>query len=776
VPQFLNSYHFVPLKARDRSRDLTLEQFQRGELGAARHDRYVEQTHSGRIVCRLTAKSPLVVGAEQTPGDGEQPGRVEPYRLGGEIAIPASTLRGMCSAVAEAASNSAPRILKNRSLSYRQRMRDSLSAIGMVVMDARADKRWLIPLTLPTIAARQRDRWEVRAEYRSLYDHAALRVYVGCLDAEDSRNKITSSDFAWRSFVLNDANQGLVWGMRLGIKRTIEADGSIKDDENMHVKWGDENNPDARDFLVGQEILNIELAGWARKWSEIPTAERANYVAGVFRVLGVWGRDVPDTKKHELFLPIPNVLQRLVDPENSTLRLPRMEDVERKVEISDEAWNRFHDLAGERWEAVKDRTDDPILPYEPRDTRPNRGRDKLQLRSGDLVYFRVERNAGRVAAEIALSSNWRSRVEKTTDGTKAAARVHDFFRRADEELVPFQPGRRRVTPAELVFGFVEDRPEKKPEMELPAIAGRVRFSAGRLENAPTNPDTVLEANECTLKILGSPKPPSPALYFRKRIIPNHQYIAKGELSLSDHLPQGRKFYLHATESQISEQFWRTNIERDDGVYKANLKQKLRVRPIRQTTTFLFHIDYTNLTNYELGMILYALEPSTDFQHKLGLGKPYGLGSVKVEVAAVCEVDRQRRYSAEGFGQSRYHRAWRKAGESLAGYKCEMSAPLTEGFTEGSIRDVFVRAMNPVIRRAIEVIGAPRQANDPRVHYPLCGDQGQRANEHETFQWFVWNEDSGRNALEPLDARAAKDVVLKPLEAPASSPAGRGGRR
>lgn len=50
---------------------------------------------------------------------------------------------------------------------------------------------------------------------------------------------------------------------------------------------------------------------------------------------------------------------------------------------------------------------------------------------------------------------------------------------------------------------------------------------------------------------------------------------------------------------------------------------------------------------KLGLLLYALEPDAGFHHKVGMGKPLGLGSVKVEVLGYFRVDRGQRYTVAG---------------------------------------------------------------------------------------------------------------------------------
>lgn len=53
--------------------------------------------------------------------------------------------------------------------------------------------------------------------------------------------------------------------------------------------------------------------------------------------------------------------------------------------------------------------------------------------------------------------------------------------------------------------------------------------------------------------------------------------------------------------------------------------------------------FDNLTEAELGLLVAALEPMPGHQHKLRLGKPLGLGTVRLELAQCLVVDRELRY-------------------------------------------------------------------------------------------------------------------------------------
>jgi len=238
----------------------------------------------------------------------------------------------------------------------------------------------------------------------------------------------------------------------------------------------------------------------------------------------------------------------------------------------------------------------------------------------------------------------------------------------------------------------------------------VRISNATLVDGQEEPYT---KQEVTLKILSSPKPPSPSLYFKPANNPQGGYIAKASLKPGNHHPQGRKLYLHhkVAEAQTP---WKTDHESE------LLNQKNRIKPLRSKLSFGFTIEFDNLTDWELGLLCYAVRPDDDFRHKIGMGKPLGLGTVRVDPEALEIVDRSKRYSPEGFISLRH------ASASFDIY-----------------RSTFTKSMDLQIANALKVLGYPAMVKLP-VHTPQVEGIGL---EEETFKWFVEN-DSKIKGVEP----------------------------
>ncbi len=158
---FLNPYQFIPIKASSTSTSHWLDLGEQGDkiyqqLSHHSHAFYRsrpggEAIYNGRITCSLKTKTPFFIGAGADPihpdsNDNSTSTPLLHYQLNGQHAIPATSLRGMISALAEAASNSSLRELDDGLLSYRKKAsaEESLSSIGLVVSSD--DYCSLIPL------------------------------------------------------------------------------------------------------------------------------------------------------------------------------------------------------------------------------------------------------------------------------------------------------------------------------------------------------------------------------------------------------------------------------------------------------------------------------------------------------------------------------------------------------------------------------------------------------------------------------------------------------
>lgn len=656
---FHNPYHFVPLpRARNGGapdlpgrRDAKPHLERRACLDAG-HSRFAKARHSGRITCTLTTVTPTFIGARRFQEASEnQPARIAPCELGGQPAIPATSLRGMISAIAEAASGSAMRVLDaGRPLSHRMATGQAHQRFGMLIQN-QSGALYLRDLTD-----------QKKTKYQS---HWTITM-----DGQEKK----LADFA----------------------RTADL-------EKFYFR-----DPHDKDTYFSSD-------GEGR-------------IRGKFRVMDAKRRKFPKSPDHrDFFIEIP------------AKKITRNDCLEIPAPILDE----FHAMADEIAERSNkpETPEDLRLPYHPLGTRrnldPRKYGDRIRLKPGDLVHFSLDEN--RRVTGLALSAIWRA----------GKGRLRDYIE--DRELLPFHPARKRLTPAERVFGFVGELPENEENRPgvAPAYAGHVRFSAarwdGRLPEGADGP----YLDEVTLKILDSPKPPSPALYFRTKKGSN-TYIAKQALDPEKHLPQGRKFYLHKKAIRDDDDPWRTRNNQ-------RMKQKSRITPLRRELTFTFQVDFDNLDDFELGMLLYALVPGDRFHHKLGMGKPLGLGSVRTGIDTLELSDRLCRYQTEG--------------PFPAPDASGASRRIVDEQSWKTIRDeAFKKKISdicPQIIGALEALGDPGKVTAP-VRYPQVASidghpLDERQQEQENYRWWVANDRSSCRQPPP------KEQCLQPVNAAATLP-------
>jgi RAMP superfamily len=490
--------------------------------------------------------------------------------------------------------------------------------------------------------------------------------------------------------------------------------------------------------------------------------------------------DMPNTRKHEIFLPMKYFEATTAEGKKAKSLAP----IKFKTTLSSGAvvpqeqldyfargtfpiqavaLERFKSLAKKSTHTQDKKPNlgvNALLPYHPIGTRRNSNDTReLELKAGDLVYFRPSSD-GTAVAEIAFSSIWRSRVE--SDGKAVSTKA--FFQQISTELAPFSKERERISPAELMLGFVQvadkkatqsqaDVDKKTTDPEVIAMASKVRFSFGEFGTASHEPRM---AGETTLKILGAPKLPSPALYFKRRSAGN---VNKAELSKNakEFAPRGRKFYLHAMRqsgnvSTINQQGridtkgyhpWKSHAPAHD----KNNNQRTCINPLAAGETFYCHIDFDNLSQTELALLCFAVKPLEGFEHRLGLGKSLGLGSIEVQPVAMGLIDRVQRYAIRAMSAARFDMLWQSGtvGELPTRYKAMQASP-SAGTTGNLFAELATagakatQSRDPALLRAINLLGHPDAVKLP-VHTPQL--EGLDL-EGESFKWFVDNEGDTRH--------------------------------
>lgn len=225
-------------------------------------------------------------------------------------------------------------------------------------------------------------------------------------------------------------------------------------------------------------------------------------------------------------------------------------------------------------------------------------------------------------------------------GNGRAATVVDFI---PEDL----RDESRIDIVDAIFGFV--RSDKQAEDKEQSRAGRICVTdatcVSSLNNIYlTNQDVI------TPKVLANPKPTT---YQHYLVQPEATEAKKSELKHYGHKPiedtviRGHKLYWHQGE--------KPNIKHPDKE-NVNESQLTQIKPIKPGVSFQFTIYFENLTNVELGALMWVFDKGKNekYRLKLGMGKPLGMGAIQIEHKLYLS-NRKKRYT-QLFNEKRWQTA------------------------------------------------------------------------------------------------------------------------
>lgn len=250
-----------------------------------------------------------------------------------------------------------------------------------------------------------------------------------------------------------------------------------------------------------------------------------------------------------------------------------------------------------------------------------------------------------------------------------------FFGRAQMFRLPYQQRPLDLVPSELrdpndidfveaMFGFVRTQEELKEMKTKPKQGDKARAYAGRVFIADgyyqTNqgkpwmedvPNGIIEPH-----ILASPKPTSFQHYLtqgtpnnRKKLYHYDSNIDEGEQvttlrGFKLYWAQGKKSAYDLQAKPKDNRDEKRAFEKGpDGKLrpKGNSTQHTRMKPVDSGKKFTFQVHFENLSDVELGALQWAL--TVPKCHRLGMGKPLGMGVVQLENVELHLESRSDRY-------------------------------------------------------------------------------------------------------------------------------------
>lgn len=321
-----------------------------------------------------------------------------------------------------------------------------------------------------------------------------------------------------------------------------------------------------------------------------------------------------------------------------------------------------------------------------------------QYRWGERVAIAANSLRGAIA----------SNVERLSQST---LRVMDrkywpFFERIDHHLIPWNPRRDALTPAELILGVVDDlQVDQRDNDEVCNLASRVRFYDAWLPESVTDSPLM---NEVTLLEQGNPR--ADANLNEIGGAPdyncaNHYFTTESDVAASHREVRNElgRPNVTLTPAGVKERLPR-NRPLSEAAYRlpstageADMRKSI-CRPIKEETVFYFHVDFDNLTDAELTLLLCALQPGDHYLHKIGLGKSMGMGQVELAVQALLLVDRQQRYSRQDAlsAAGKYHKIDRCGSTSTDWQLMERYQLEANDAMHGNLQEIIFQANNTLI--------------------------------------------------------------------------------
>lgn len=167
-----------------------------------------------------------------------------------------------------------------------------------------------------------------------------------------------------------------------------------------------------------------------------------------------------------------------------------------------------------------------------------------------------------------------------------------------------------------MFGSTGD--QKSVEDENISCIGKVYFTDATIDKKKAK----IVADYVPLKALGTPHPTFTRFYLKDR----------GSYKKEGSTIRGRKFYWHHRD-KINGNENSLNSIRMKGKNESDKRKKFNasLKFLKPDNKFEFEVSFKNLTDEELGVLIYSLELENNLLHKFGKAKAFGFGSSKITI-------------------------------------------------------------------------------------------------------------------------------------------------
>jgi hypothetical protein len=337
---------------------------------------------------------------------------------------------------------------------------------------------------------------------------------------------------------------------------------------------------------------------------------------------------------------------------------------------------------------------------------------------GQLIYVEITTDASgkvtKLSQVVSCGHHFRYRWAYTSSVRKKAGQPRACLTPMDGERNTSANGAQpdippqQLTGARLLFGYVRDdqtNPIGKGVFER--MAGRIAFNHAVSVGVPDFLGTPDNGYCVPLKILGQPKPSAWEFYLQQPEAVNQPLVTYGDLPGDPGGDlAGRKFYRHQT--RVSE----TDIKATDHDDIKSDQATLARFICATKTRFRFAIRFTHLREWELGALLAVLEPhllkkdgkAEHYAHKLGLGRPLGMGSVRVTRKGIrLRQDDSVVYLDPADGEQRITETLKSLGQKLGPGNADKWLAAHE--VSGQVRLAYPVAQTTVNHQSVQTIYA-----------------------------------------------------------------------
>ncbi|MFO0869067.1 MAG: TIGR03986 family CRISPR-associated RAMP protein [Pirellulales bacterium] len=296
-----------------------------------------------------------------------------------------------------------------------------------------------------------------------------------------------------------------------------------------------------------------------------------------------------------------------------------------------------------------------------------------------------------------------------------------------------------LSPADHVFGWVNQAPTPADRPTAVAYRSHVRVRTVSCETESALAIDTFDQPK-TLAILGQPKPQQGRFYLgnkegRAQVGDRDKATAGYQ---SENRIRGPKVYPHHKDAEhyVTADQWQRDHPQAFSEERSNQNRSI-TGWVKPGVTFSFDLQIINLSSLELGALVWLLSLPEGHYLRLGLGKPLGFGSARVEMVEdeSCIAD-----GAEWI-KSLAAQTKSPAHADLAACRHEFEAT--------------VNRVNAELLAAFKIAAAG--FGQVPIHYPLTTAQSPGAG--ETFEWFVANEKAPHPQVLP-DLVAANPFVKK----------------